>query len=259
MLLDIHSHQLTDHPEHVLLSCGMQDCHTPEFQQAHYLSVSLHPWYLTEENLPGQLEWMAETLASDSRVIALGEAGLDKCCPVSYELQRTAFLETVRLSEQYQLPLILHIVKTSNEIIALRHETSASQPWIIHGFRGKKELAASYLRHGFYLSFGEKYQPQALVSTPSDRLLLETDTAPVSVLQLAEKAASLRGISGRELLHAFDLRRRNLPQRIPVVRLAIDNIDRPALLCKTARRNGNKQKQNEYSDSCLHLQLFFSR
>lgn len=138
MLLDIHSHQLTDHPEHVLLSCGMQDCHTPEFQQARYLSVSLHPWYLTEENLPGQLEWMAETLAADSRVIALGEAGLDKCCPVSYELQRTAFLETVRLSEQYQLPLILHIVKTSNEIIALRHETSASQPWIIHGFRGKK-------------------------------------------------------------------------------------------------------------------------
>ena len=144
---------------------------------------------------------MAEMLAADSRVIALGEAGLDKCCPVSYELQRTAFLETVRLSEQYQLPLILHIVKTSNEIIVLRHETSASQPWIIHGFRGKKELAASYLRHGFYLSFGEKYQPQALVSTPSDRLLLETDTAPVSVLQLAEKAASLRGISGRELLH----------------------------------------------------------
>ncbi|MFR1954823.1 TatD family hydrolase [Phocaeicola coprophilus] len=201
MLLDIHSHQLTDHPEHVLLNCGMQDCHTPEFQQARYLSVSLHPWYLTEENLPGQLEWMAEMLAADSRVIALGEAGLDKCCPVSYELQRTAFLETVRLSEQYQLPLILHIVKTSNEIIVLRHETSASQPWIIHGFRGKKELAASYLRHGFYLSFGEKYQPQALVSTPSDRLLLETDTAPVSILQLAEKAASLRGISGRELLH----------------------------------------------------------
>ena len=27
MLLDIHSHQLTDHPEHVLLNCGMQDCH----------------------------------------------------------------------------------------------------------------------------------------------------------------------------------------------------------------------------------------
>ena len=92
MLLDIHSHQLTDHPEHVLLNCGMQDCHTPEFQQARYLSVSLHPWYLTEENLPGQLEWMAEMLAADSRIVALGEAGLDKCCPVSYELQRTAFL-----------------------------------------------------------------------------------------------------------------------------------------------------------------------
>ena len=46
---------MTDHPEHVLLNCGMQDCHTPEFQQARYLSVSLHPWYLTEENLPGQL------------------------------------------------------------------------------------------------------------------------------------------------------------------------------------------------------------
>lgn len=201
MLLDIHSHQLTGHPENVLLNCCMQDRHTPEFQRARYLSVSLHPWYLTWENLSGQLEWMTEMLATDPRVTAIGEAGLDTCCPVPYELQRNAFLEAVRLSEQHHLPLILHVVRTSNDIIALRHETAARQPWIIHGFRGKKELAANYLRHGLYLSFGEKFQPQALVSIPSERLLLETDTSKTPLEELAEKVALLRGISREELLH----------------------------------------------------------
>lgn len=199
MLLDIHSHHLAGSPENVLLSCCMEDQNKPDYLRASHLSISIHPWYLTEENLPAQLKWATETVASNPHVLAIGEAGLDKCCPVSYDLQQKAFLQAIRLSEQYHLPLIIHTVHTSNEIITLRRETSARQPWIIHGFRGKKELAISYLRHGFYLSFGEKYQEASLTSIPSERLLLETDTSQTPISQLVEKAAYLRRISVQTL------------------------------------------------------------
>ncbi len=199
MLLDIHTHHLTDCPDNVLLNCCMEDQNKPDFLWASHLSISIHPWYLTEENLPAQLKWATETVASNPHVLAIGEAGLDKCCPVSYDLQQKAFLQAIRLSEQHHLPLIIHTVRTSNEIITLRRETSARQPWIIHGFRGKKELAISYLRHGFYLSFGEKYQEQALAGTPLDRLLLETDTSQVPIRTLMEKAALLHGMSTQAL------------------------------------------------------------
>ena len=56
-----------------------------------------------------------------------------------------------------------------------KRDLRPSNPWIIHGFRGKAALAEEYLKHGFYLSFGEKYQEAALCRVPADRLFIETD------------------------------------------------------------------------------------
>lgn len=45
-----------------------------------------------------------------------------------------------------------------------------SNPWIIHGFRGKKELALQYIREGIYVSLGEKYQEEVLWGIPLEYL-----------------------------------------------------------------------------------------
>ena len=45
-----------------------------------------------------------------------------------------------------------------SELLKLKQQIKPANPWIIHGFRGKAALAEECLRHGFYLSFGEKYQ-----------------------------------------------------------------------------------------------------
>ena len=91
------------------------------------------------------------------------------------QAQTTLLRYHYTLSETLRKPLILHIVKAFPEIIALKKQWRPTQPWIIHGFRGKPQLARELLAHGFHLSFGKKYNPASLARTPPSRLLHETD------------------------------------------------------------------------------------
>ena len=57
-----------------------------------------------------------------------------------------AFEEAATIARDNHLPLIIHSVKSSNEIIQLRKKIGEDSIWIMHGFRGKKELASEYLK-----------------------------------------------------------------------------------------------------------------
>lgn len=197
MLKDIHTHRLTDSaPEEVLLSCPVLKKEIPA--EAVYLSAEIHPWYLTAENLSCQIERM-ENMLSDSRVLALGEVGLDKLTECPYPIQIKAFEEIVSISEAYGKPLIIHCVKSVDELIAIRKKMRPALPWIMHGFRGKPQQADSLLRHGFYLSFGEHYNSQVMKEIPIERLFLETDESNAPIDELYNRAAAIRHISAEEL------------------------------------------------------------
>ena len=174
MCFDVHTHHLSASPSEAIFNADSKYIPLPD--EAMWLSVGIHPWYLTSENYPMQLRWIESVLGKDKRVIALGEAGLDT------------------FSEQHCLPLIIHAVKVYNELIALKKEIHPSQPWIVHGFRGKKELAQSLVRQGFYLSFGEHYHADALRYMPEGTFLLETDESRVPIHTLYHRAAEIRGI-----------------------------------------------------------------
>lgn len=197
MLKDIHTHRFTDSaPEEVLLSCPVLKKEIPA--EAVYLSAEIHPWHLTAENLSCQIERM-ENMLSDSRVLALGEVGLDKLTECPYPIQIKAFEEIVRISEAYGKPLIIHCVKSVDELIAIRKKMRPALPWIMHGFRGKPQQADNLLRHGFYLSFGEHYNSQVMKEIPIERLFLETDESNVPIDELYNRAAAIRHISAEEL------------------------------------------------------------
>ena len=197
MLKDIHTHRFTDSaPEEVLLSCPVLKKEIPA--EAVYLSAEIHPWHLTAENLSCQIERM-ENMLSDSRVLALGEVGLDKLTECPYPIQIKAFEEIVSISEAYGKPLIIHCVKSVDELIAIRKKMRPALPWIMHGFRGKPQQADSLLRHGFYLSFGEHYNSQVMKGIPIERLFLETDESNVPIDELYNRAAAIRHISAEEL------------------------------------------------------------
>lgn len=139
-----------------------------------YASYGIHPWdtpAATDETLAG----LRRALVSDSRVVAIGECGLDTLRGASLERQMELLEKQLVLSEELGLPVILHVVKAWNEIMGLRRKLKPTLPWVVHGFRGKPQLATNLLDSGFYISLGPRHNPDTTLVIPSDRLLIETD------------------------------------------------------------------------------------
>ena len=162
-------------------------------QSERFISVGLHPWYI-EANREEHLRILGE-VAGKKRVVMIGETGLDKLCKTDFELQQTVFLRQIELAEEVQKPLIIHCVKAWPELIAIRKKVLPSVPWIIHGFRGKPELARQLLDMDMYLSFGEKFNAESLRITPLERLCTETDESKSSIEEIYRKIAELKEIS----------------------------------------------------------------
>ena len=101
MYFDIHTHHLSACPSEAIYNADSNYMPTPD--EAIYISVGIHPWHFTDEDYPVRLQWMESMLQDDKRIIALGEAGLDKCCDTPSALQEEAFRKVISLSEQYCL------------------------------------------------------------------------------------------------------------------------------------------------------------
>ena len=189
MITDIHSHTVSDMHEYKINSFCMKDKDTVDFISAKHISIGIHPWYVTADDIEEQTEWIKQTAINDKRVIAIGECGTDKLCNTDMNIQNEAFCNCITLSEELRLPLIIHSVKTSNEIIKLRKSIKPKQAWIIHGFRGKPEQALQYINNGLYLSFGKLYNSESIKITPHDRLLFETDEHSGNIIEIITNAA----------------------------------------------------------------------
>lgn len=201
--IDIHTHRLPEVAGKAIVNC-YPEAFAP--QEDGWFSVGIHPWHIdtAEEDNRSVVLSRAKSLlpketASHPQVLAIGEAGLDKLAKASLSLQTEIFEYQARLSMEVDKPLIIHLVKAADELLKLKQTLRPVNPWIIHGFRGKAALAQEFLRHGFYLSFGEKYQEEALRIVPSERLFIETDEGTMLVEELYERAAHVRGVTRNEV------------------------------------------------------------
>lgn len=149
-------------------------------------SAGIHPWnaaLVNDENLS-----RLRKLAFCPEVIAIGETGLDAAVDVDEALQEKLFEAHIELARLTGKPLIIHCVRRFNELMAIRRDSGVDVPWIIHGFRGKPQLALSLARQGFYLSFGEKFNPASFDAVPASQRLLETDESQLSIEEIARAA-----------------------------------------------------------------------
>lgn len=214
--VDIHTHRSPELPGAAIVNCYPE---TFAPRAGGWYSVGIHPWHIASslggeafpliqsESSVARIELSAIrngakrllSLVSHPQVLAIGETGLDKLADASIPLQMAVFESQARMAMDLDRPLIIHLVKALDELLKVKRALLPSNPWIIHGFRGKATLAKEYLRHDFYLSFGEKYQAEALCATPSDRLFIETDESAVPVGELYERAATMRGVPPGEL------------------------------------------------------------
>lgn len=195
--LDIHTHQQPPTPGAAIVNC-FPETFVPQAEC--WYSVGIHPWYIASADTNRS---RFEELLRHPQVLAVGEAGLDKPAESSLPVQMEVFEYQARLAEEIEKPLIIHLVKAVDELLKLKQQIHPMTPWIIHGFRGKAALAEAYLRHGFHLSFGEKYHEEALRIVPPERLFLETDESAVPIDALCEKAALIRRIPVEELWEAL--------------------------------------------------------
>jgi TatD DNase family protein len=161
-------------------------------------SYGIHPWAL--DNAEFQAEKALQILEEKLKlpqVLALGEAGLDKMHKASFERQIELFERQIKLSEALKKPMVLHDVRSHNEIIALRKKHKAVQPWIVHGFSGTEQDIKQLIGQGIYLSVGESLlHPERKIYKSFkfidlDYLFLETDMAGIEVKKVYEAAAKL--------------------------------------------------------------------
>lgn len=191
---DIHTHQPSVRPNDIAIVNIDSFRNKFEFppketgipSERNYFSCGIHPRYI--DDVERQLDELQKYL-SLPEVVLLGEAGFDKLAQVSVFLQQDVFLAQADLAEKYCKPMIIHCVKAWQEIEAAKNKIKPRVPWIIHGFRGNDILATQLIRQGFYLSFGEYFNLQAVRIAWPGRLFVETDDKPVDVRIVYRKIA----------------------------------------------------------------------
>lgn len=196
MYIDIHTHS-TERGDNVTCIINSND-----ITHAGLYSTGLHPWDIGEgwQNLFAQVEHNA----THASVVAIGECGIDKLTKSNITLQKEVFEAHIHLAEKVKKPLIIHCVKAQEEIIALHRLTRPTQPWIIHGFRGKPQQAKQLIREDFYLSYGEFFNEESLAATPLNRLLIESDTSLLSIEDIYKKVAKALNLDIESLISIIE-------------------------------------------------------
>ena len=176
-----------------------------------WFSCGVHPWY--SEDAAPQLKFLKE-IASDPRIVAIGEAGLDKLKGPELTIQQTIFEQQVELSEQLQKPLIIHCVKAWDELLRIKKAHRPRQPWIIHGYKGRIDLAKQLLSHGFLFSVNERFNADAIRIIPLDRLFCETDVSETPIEDIYNEVATTLEISIETLASQIE---ENVKQVFPLL------------------------------------------
>ncbi|MFB7910188.1 TatD family hydrolase [Kitasatospora sp. NPDC056076] len=172
-----------------------------QYEQVH-AAVALHPneapriflgdadgWSGQQRLAGGQAaldEALAEidALAALPQVRAVGETGLDyfRTGPEGVEIQKESFRRHIEMAKRHGKALVIHDRDAHEDVIAVLLAEGAPERTVFHCYSGDAGMAKVCAEHGWYLSFAgpvtfKANQPlrDALLATPLDRILVETD------------------------------------------------------------------------------------
>ncbi len=166
--------------------------------------------------------WDANTLSilkqavnDDSRVVAIGELGLDLFRDKNLEEQLSVLRPQLDLANSLNLPIIVHCRDAASamvEELRMRSQEGICPKGVMHCWGGSVDEMNSFLELGFFISFsGTVTFPKAetihkcAIEVPQSRFLIETDcpflspvpyrgkrNEPANVLTIAQRMADLR-------------------------------------------------------------------
>lgn len=141
--------------------------------------LDVHKWHDTTAN---EIETLA---ASDSRVVAIGETGLDFYKADNQQQQIVALQAQLSIAKKLDLPVIIHCRDAAaklKEVLTDFCHQEGSIKGVMHCWGGNEIETQWFLDLGFYISYSgivtfknAKQVQAAAKMVPSDRLLIETD------------------------------------------------------------------------------------
>lgn len=186
-------------------------------------AVGLHPLDVEEKWTPDVVGEILTLAQSDSRVVAIGEMGLDFFKAENRDQQIEAFRAQLSIARQLDLPVIIHCRDAAETMATVMREFWQSEGavrGVMHCWGGTPEETQWFLDLGLYVSFSgtvtfknAKQIHESAKMVPSDRLLIETDcpflspvpkrgerrNEPSYVQYVAHHVADLRGVSVEDL------------------------------------------------------------
>lgn len=177
-------------------------------------TVGVHP-HEAQSHGP-ELRALFEELAPATRVVAIGEIGLDYHYDHSpREVQREVFREMIGFARARRLPIVVHTREAAADTLEILESEGAREVGgVIHCFSEDRVFAARALDLGFDLSFSgvvtfknARAVQDVAAWAPADRILVETDAPylaphplrgkrcePAHVVHTARAVASLRNM-----------------------------------------------------------------
>jgi TatD DNase family protein len=208
--------------------------------------LGIHPLYVPQAG-EADLATLEEHLAlyrDDPRLVAVGEIGLDYfvpalCTGALREKQEYFYRAQLKLARRFDLPVVLHVRRSADQLLKPLRELSAIKPWqgIAHAFNGSTVQAREFLKLGFKLGFGgavtyeRALQLRRLAaSIPLYALVLETDAPDIPPHWLYTTA---------EQRAAGQAQGRNKPGELPSIAAVVAQLRGIALLelSKATRAN----------------------
>ncbi len=162
---------------------------------------------------------LLEDQIKNNKIVAIGEIGIDyHWTKENSEKQIYFFKKQLELAEKYNLPVIVHSRKASQEVYDIIKNSNVRKG-SMHCFSGSLELAKEYIKLGFYIGVdgpitypNNKKGIDIITNIPVDNLLLETDSpylppeskrgetnTPLNLEEIASKISEVKNIPIEEI------------------------------------------------------------
>ena len=153
-----------------------------EYQYMYY-SIGIHPMEVEKKISLSQIEKIFEDKLKNkgSKLVAIGETGLDYHFDYPVELQKKYFIEQIRLANKYELPIIIHSRESQEDVEKILRENVVKKAGIMHCYSGTPEMSKKFIAMGYYIGVGGpviryKDVQETVRITPIDRIVIETDS-----------------------------------------------------------------------------------
>lgn len=185
-----------------------------------YAAIGYHPENI-EDAHEEALDDIKE-LAKDSKVIAIGEIGLDYHWyknKEDQERQKRWFIKQIEIANELNLPVSIHAREAAKDTLDILRKHPLKAGGVLHCYSGSCETLLEFAKLGLYFGFDgpitykNSLTPKANVAIcPIDRMLSETDSPylppephrgeenhPAYVKEVVKEMAEIRGTSVEEI------------------------------------------------------------